>query len=107
MLQVTSLEQEFGFTSLQSGHILSSNEIGYLLFVLPSGYLATRLHVPRAMAVSALCYSVMCVVSGLPHFIFTDTSHSGTNSSSLKSAGTHTYVYIHRHRQSQTQMTDT
>ena len=87
VLQITSLEREFGFTSFQSGRLLSANEIGFLCFVLPGGYLASRLHVPRAMAITAFLCGLAGVMSGLPHFLFFPSTLDHNNVS-VVSAGT-------------------
>ncbi|XP_076465469.1 solute carrier organic anion transporter family member 2B1-like [Babylonia areolata] len=70
MSQITSLEKEFGFTSSQTGQIVSSAQIGSLCLVLPSGYLASRLHVPRSMTFAAVIFGLASVMIGLSRFIF-------------------------------------
>ncbi|XP_076465460.1 solute carrier organic anion transporter family member 3A1-like [Babylonia areolata] len=83
MSQITSLEKEFGFTSSQTGRIVSSAQIGSLCLVLPSGYLASRLHVPRFMTFAAVIFGLVSVMAGLPRFIFSasDASADVRNSS--------------------------
>ncbi|PVD27844.1 hypothetical protein C0Q70_13019 [Pomacea canaliculata] len=64
--QVTTLERQFGLSSSISGMILSCNELGYLLAILPFSYLALRLHVPRALAVTTMMFGLAGLVCTIP-----------------------------------------
>ncbi|XP_025100117.1 solute carrier organic anion transporter family member 2A1-like [Pomacea canaliculata] len=64
--QVTTLERQFGLSSSISGMILSCNELGYLLTILPFSHLARRLHVPRALAVTTLVFGLAGLVCTIP-----------------------------------------
>ncbi|XP_076465371.1 solute carrier organic anion transporter family member 2B1-like [Babylonia areolata] len=83
MSQITSLEKEFGFTSSQSGRILASGELGSLCFILPSSYLASRLHLPSSMTLAAVIFGLASVMAGLSRFIF---PVSGVHNSSVVGA---------------------
>ncbi|KAL8570821.1 hypothetical protein ACOMHN_006970 [Nucella lapillus] len=61
--QITFLEKEFGFSSTQMGQILSASQIGSLCLVLPSGYLAPRLHVPRVMTLVSVVFGLACIMA--------------------------------------------
>ena len=41
-LQVSMLEKQFGFSSTQTGLLMSCNDIGYLCTVIFSGYIARK-----------------------------------------------------------------
>ena len=55
--------------------------------MLPGGYLASRLHVPRALALAACLCGLAGVMSGLPHFLFRSSGSGHRNGSLVLSAG--------------------
>ena len=42
MLQVSMLEKQFGFSSGETGILMSCNDIGYLCCVIFAGYIARK-----------------------------------------------------------------
>jgi len=67
--QITTLERQFGFTSLQSGMLLSCNDAGYLLVTLFVSYQATRTHIPRGLGVSTILYGLGGIVCSFAYFL--------------------------------------
>ena len=67
--QITTLERQFGFTSFQSGMLLSCNDAGYLLVTLFVGYQATRTHIPRGLGVSTILFGLGGIVCSFAYFL--------------------------------------
>lgn len=70
--QITAIERQFGLNSAHSGFLLSCNDIGFLAATLVSSYLATRVHIPRGLAVSVMLYGVGGVICSLAYFVSKD-----------------------------------
>ncbi|XP_067666199.1 solute carrier organic anion transporter family member 2A1-like [Haliotis asinina] len=68
--QVTTLERQFGFTSSETGIIMASNDIGYMLVVVFIAHFAHRSHIPRFMSASVLLFGISGLICCLPHFLF-------------------------------------
>ncbi|KAL8618456.1 hypothetical protein ACOMHN_049873 [Nucella lapillus] len=68
--QVTTLERHFGFSSAQTGLIMSANDIGFLVIVLFISFIAPRVHIPRALACFTILFGVSGLVCTLPQFLF-------------------------------------
>ncbi|XP_046362539.2 solute carrier organic anion transporter family member 2A1-like [Haliotis rufescens] len=68
--QVTTLERQFGFTSSETGIIMASNDIGYMLIVVFVAHFAHRSHIPRVMSASVMLFGISGLICCLPHFLF-------------------------------------
>ncbi|XP_046583921.1 solute carrier organic anion transporter family member 2A1-like [Haliotis rubra] len=68
--QVTTLERQFGFTSAETGIIMASNDIGYMLVVVFIAHFAHRSHIPRFMSASVMLFGISGLICCLPHFLF-------------------------------------
>ncbi|KAK3087448.1 hypothetical protein FSP39_006020 [Pinctada imbricata] len=66
--QITTLEKYFGFSSAQSGFLLSCNDIGFLLSTLIVSFFARKVHIPRALSISTILYGVAGFVCTLAYF---------------------------------------
>lgn len=66
--QVTAIEKHFNFNSSQSGFLLCSNDIGFLVSVLIFSYTLKNSHIPRVLGVSTVVYGVAGIVSSIPYF---------------------------------------
>lgn len=67
--QITTLEKQFGFTSAQSGFLMSCNDIGFLLTTIFVANLARTLHIPRSLFVSTFCFGLSGVFCSLAYFL--------------------------------------
>lgn len=67
--QVSMLEKQFGFSSSESGVIMSCNDIGYLCCVIFAGYIAKKIHIPRGLGFSTMLFGVCGILCALPYFI--------------------------------------
>ena len=70
--QITAIERQFGLNSAQSGFLLSCNDIGFLAATLLSSYMATRVHIPRGLALSLIIYGVGGLICSLAYFASND-----------------------------------
>ena len=66
--QVTTLERYYGFTSSQSGFLMSCNDIGYLLTTLFVSFLARKVHIPRTLSWSTVLYGIAGIICALAYF---------------------------------------
>jgi ACS family sodium-dependent inorganic phosphate cotransporter len=55
--------EEFHWTQTVKGYVLSAFFVGYLLFMIPSGWLATRVGGKRVLALSVIWWSVFTVLT--------------------------------------------
>ena len=67
--QVTTLEKQFGFSSSESGFLLSCNDIGYLLTTLIASFIARKVHIPRSMSLSTIFYGISGIVCSFAFFL--------------------------------------
>ncbi|KAL4218355.1 hypothetical protein ACF0H5_023092 [Mactra antiquata] len=67
--QVPMLEKEFGFSSADSGLIMSCNDIGFLTCVIFAGYIAKKVHIPIGLGISMILFGICGVLCALPYFI--------------------------------------
>ncbi|KAK3087976.1 hypothetical protein FSP39_013011 [Pinctada imbricata] len=67
--QVTTLEKYFGFSSAQSGFLLSCNDIGYLLTTLIASFFARKVHIPRSLSISTIFYGISGIACSLAFFL--------------------------------------
>jgi len=58
-----AMKEEFGWTQTQKGVVLSSFFIGYLLFMLASGWLANRYGGKRVLGLAVLAWSVFTLLT--------------------------------------------
>ncbi|WAR16347.1 SO1C1-like protein, partial [Mya arenaria] len=66
---VSMLEKQFGFSSAETGFLMSCNDIGYLLCVVFAGYIARKVHIPRGLGTSTIFFGVCGLMCALPYFI--------------------------------------
>ncbi|XP_064639613.1 solute carrier organic anion transporter family member 74D-like [Lineus longissimus] len=88
--QVTTLEKQFGFSSRQSGLILSSYDWGFMMTAIFVGHYAHRLHRPRIIAASAFIVGIATMLLSLGHFMFKEdlTDHTPATDSYMINANT-------------------
>ncbi|XP_052765230.1 solute carrier organic anion transporter family member 2A1-like [Mya arenaria] len=67
--QVSMLEKQFGFSSAETGFLMSCNDIGFLLCVVFAGYIARKVHIPRGLGTSTILFGVCGLMCALPYFI--------------------------------------
>ncbi|VDI78739.1 solute carrier organic anion transporter family, member 3A [Mytilus galloprovincialis] len=67
--QITTIEKQFGFTSTQSGILMSCNDIGYLAVTLFVSYFADKVHGPRVLSFSTLSFGVAGIICAIPYFV--------------------------------------
>lgn len=67
--QITTLEKQFGFSSSQSGILLSCNDIGFLAFTLFISYRASTAHIPRALATSTILFGLAGILCSCAYFL--------------------------------------
>ncbi|CAC5401486.1 SLCO3A [Mytilus coruscus] len=67
--QITTIEKQFGFTSSQSGLLMSCNDIGYLAVTLFISFFAEKLHAPRVLSFSTLLFGAAGIICAIPYFI--------------------------------------
>ncbi|CAG5127388.1 unnamed protein product, partial [Candidula unifasciata] len=91
--QVTSIERHLGISSSKTGFILSSNEIGYLVFVILGSHLGKYTHIPVFLSVSGLVFGLATLAMALGRLETprvwqdaTDKSPSGAQSSTFDSS---------------------
>jgi organic anion transporter 5A len=67
---LTTIEKAFGFPSSKSGFITSTNDIGFLITVVPVSYMASKAHKPMVIGISGLFIGFSGVLSSMPYFIW-------------------------------------
>ncbi|CAC5378301.1 SLCO2B [Mytilus coruscus] len=67
--QITTIEKQFGFTSTQSGLLMSCNDIGYLAVTLFVSYFADKVHAPRVLSFSTLLFGAAGIICAIPYFV--------------------------------------
>ncbi|XP_052765367.1 solute carrier organic anion transporter family member 2A1-like [Mya arenaria] len=67
--QVSMLEKQFGFSSAETGFLMSCNDIGFLLCVVFAGHIARKVHIPRGLGFSTILFGVCGLMCALPYFI--------------------------------------
>ncbi|XP_061168478.1 solute carrier organic anion transporter family member 2B1-like [Saccostrea echinata] len=87
--QITTLEKQFGFTSTQSGFLMSCNDIGFLLTTIFVAHLARNVHIPRSLFFSTFLFGISGIFCSLAYFLAPDNQEEqnlgSSNSSSEKS----------------------
>ncbi|XP_033726803.1 solute carrier organic anion transporter family member 2A1-like [Pecten maximus] len=66
--QLTTLEKYFGFSSYQSGVLLSCNDIGFLTTTLIISHFARKLHIPRTLGMSSMFFGIAAIICSLAYF---------------------------------------
>ncbi|WAR16343.1 SO2B1-like protein [Mya arenaria] len=69
MCRVSMLEKQFGFSSAETGFLMSCNDIGFLLCVVFAGHIARKVHIPRGLGFSTILFGVCGLMCALPYFI--------------------------------------
>lgn len=67
--QITTLEKQFGFTSAQSGFLMSCNDIGFLLTTIFVANMARSVHIPRSLFIATMCFGTSGVFCSLAYFL--------------------------------------
>ncbi|CAG2103693.1 unnamed protein product [Medioppia subpectinata] len=67
---LTTLEKRYAFGSLVSGTILLADDVSGLIFRPLFGYLANKVHRPRAVAWGMMIVSFGCFVATIPYMIY-------------------------------------
>ena len=70
--QITTIEKQFGFSSAQSGFLMSCNDIGYLLTTLFFSYLTRKAHIPRTLWGTTVLFGIAGIICSLSYFIAQD-----------------------------------
>ena len=73
--QITTIEKQFGFSSTESGFLMSCNDIGFLLTTMMFSYFARKIHIPRTLWVCTVVYGVAGIICSLSYFIAKDLIH--------------------------------
>lgn len=66
--QLTTLEKYFGFSSSQSGFLLSCNDLGFLMTTLIFSHFARKVHIPRVLGVSTMFFGMAAFICSLAYF---------------------------------------
>ena len=70
--QITTIEKQFGFSSLESGFLMSCNDFGFLLTTLTFSYFARKVHIPRTLWACTVVYGIAGIICSLSYFIAKD-----------------------------------
>lgn len=70
--QITTIEKQFGFSSSQSGFLMSCNDIGFLLTTMIFSYFARKAHIPRTLWGCTVLYGIAGIICSLAFFIAKD-----------------------------------
>ncbi|XP_060594364.1 solute carrier organic anion transporter family member 2B1-like, partial [Ruditapes philippinarum] len=73
--QVTMLEKQFGFSSAETGFLMSCNDIGFLSCIIFCGFIARKVHIPRGLGISTILYGICGIMCSLPYFIQDHSSY--------------------------------
>ena len=65
---ISTIEKRFGFSSKQSGLIIATKDIGFLIFALPLGWLAKKISLGASLGPAGLAVAVGAALYFLPHF---------------------------------------
>src|SRR5258708_19810880 len=63
---VVAMREQFGWTQTVKGLVLSAFFVGYMLFMVPSGWLATRYGGKRVLAASVAWWSAFTMLTPWP-----------------------------------------
>lgn len=61
--------KELGISSVELGYLFSAFSWAYVLFLIPSGWLADRIGSKKAMMLAVVVWSIFTVCMGLVHFV--------------------------------------
>ncbi|KAL3863311.1 hypothetical protein ACJMK2_005076, partial [Sinanodonta woodiana] len=92
--QASMLEKQFGFSSYDTGILMSCNDIGYLCTVIFMGYIARKVHIPRGLGVSTLLFGICGILCAFPYFM-QDPSSYNLSLAQLDKNGTKSNVLEH------------
>ena len=70
--QITTIEKQFGFSSSESGFLMSCNDIGFLLTTLMFSYFARKVHIPRTLWACTVLYGISGIICSFSYFIAKD-----------------------------------
>lgn len=67
--QITTLEKYFGFTSSQTGFLMSCNDIGFLMTTLFISYQARKMHIPRVLSIGGIVFGISGIICSFAYFM--------------------------------------
>ena len=67
--QISNLEKAFGLSSSESGWMLTTWEMGYVVSTVIASYFARRAHLPRTIGVATIVIGLTGFLFALPHFV--------------------------------------
>ena len=67
---LTTLERRFGFLSYENGIIISSYDIGHVVFLVVLSFVGAKVHKPRFCALGGFFAAAAGVLWAMPHIIF-------------------------------------
>lgn len=67
--QLTTIEKRFGFSSSQSGFILSSSQISFVVCILLFSYYSRHSHIPRILSVTNMIAGATGLIFFTAHFL--------------------------------------
>ncbi|KAJ8321924.1 hypothetical protein KUTeg_000395 [Tegillarca granosa] len=67
--QITTLEKYFGFTSSQTGFLMSCNDIGFLMTTLFISYQARKVHIPRVLSLGGIVFGISGIICSFAYFM--------------------------------------
>ncbi|XP_061168483.1 solute carrier organic anion transporter family member 2B1-like [Saccostrea echinata] len=93
--QITTLEKQFGFSSAQSGFLMSCNDIGFLLTTIFIAHLARNVHIPRSLFYSTFLFGLSGIFCSLAYFLAPDNHNEENMVSNSSSAKTDLFKNFH------------
>ena len=78
--QITNIEKAFGLSSSESGWMMTTWELGYLLCTIVASYFGPRAHIPLVMGFATVICGISGLVTAMPHFFVYVDSFDETDS---------------------------
>lgn len=69
LVNVSTIEHRFHFTSTKSGIIASCHDITSCILCPLITYFLSNSHKPRIVAVGLMVFALACIIQSIPHFI--------------------------------------
>ncbi|XP_074649629.1 solute carrier organic anion transporter family member 2A1-like [Tubulanus polymorphus] len=92
--QLTTLEQIFGFSSQETGWMISCYEIGHIVAVVFVGYFGHTAHRPRLLGIGALVVGACGALMALPNFMSFELSRPDEDKVAYNRTAVYTYQSI-------------
>lgn len=67
--QISTIEKAFGLSSSESGWMLTTWELGYVICTVFASYFGQRVHLPRAIGIVTIVCGLSGFIFALPHFV--------------------------------------